>query len=155
MCLSVVLNKNMLSFPVVKVTDILFARAFLEIIAGFITIFFMWLIFMAMGLTPYPADPAQAALAYLATIFLAIGIGSIGGVITSFAPMFATAYALSSILFYLSSGCLFVTTRLPEQIAIPLSYNPVAQCVAWMRTAYFENYSDSEHAVKQKMLHSS
>jgi len=41
-----------------------------------------------------------------------------------------------------SSGCLFVTPNLPDQIAIPLSYNPIVQCVEWMRTAYFENYSD-------------
>jgi capsular polysaccharide transport system permease protein len=142
MSLSVVLNRNMLSFPIVKVTDILFGRAFLEIIAGFFTIFLMWIIFTSLGLSPYPADPAQAILAYLATILLALGVGTVAGVITSFAPMFATAYALSGIILYLASGCLFVTPSFPDQIAIPLSYNPVAQCVEWMRTAYFENYSD-------------
>ncbi|WP_229002036.1 ABC transporter permease [Rhizobium sp. AB2/73] len=142
MSISVVLNKNMLSFPIVKVTDILFGRAFLEIIAGIFTIFLMWIIFISLGLTPYPVDPAQAVLAYLATILLALGVGTIAGVVTSFAPMFATAYALSGIVLYLASGSLFVTPNLPDQIAIPLSYNPVAQCVEWMRTAYFENYSD-------------
>lgn len=142
MSLSIVLNKNMMSFPIVKVTDILFGRAFLEIIAGFITLLLVWLIFIVLGLSPYPADPAQAALAYLATILLAIGIGTIAGVITSFVPMFATAYGLAGIILYLSSGCLFVTPNFPDQIGIPLSFNPVAQCVEWMRAAYFENYSD-------------
>lgn len=142
MSLSIILNKNMLSFPIVKVTDILFGRAFLEIMAGFFTIFLLWIIFLSFEITPYPFDPAQAVLAYLATILLALGVGTIAGVITSFTPMFATAYALSGILLYLSSGCLFVTPSLPDQLAIPLSYNPVAQCVEWMRTAYFENYSD-------------
>jgi len=142
MSLSIALNKNMLSFPIVKVTDILFGRAFLEIIAGFFTVFLMWLIFVSLGLRPYPVDPAQAVLAYLSTILLAVGVGTVAGVITSFAPMFATAYGLSGIIFYLASGCLFVTPSFPDQIAIPLSYNPVAQCVEWMRTAYFENYSD-------------
>jgi capsular polysaccharide transport system permease protein len=142
MALSVILNKNMLSFPVVHVTDILFGRAFLEIIAGFITLILIWIIFVAIGISPYPADPSDAVLAYLATVLLAVGIGTIVGVVTAFLPMFATVYALMSIIFYLSSGCLFVTPNLPDQIAIPLSYNPIAQCVEWMRVAYFETYSD-------------
>ncbi len=142
MSLSVMMNKNMLSFPIVRVTDILFARAILEVIAGCITLLFLWLIFMAMGLSPYPADPAQAIMAYLATILLALGIGTIAGVITSFLPIFATAYALLGIVVYISSGAVFLISNLPDQIAIPISYNPVVQCVEWMRTAYFENYSD-------------
>lgn len=142
MCLSIALNKNMLSFPIVTITDILFARAFLEVLAGCATIFLMWIMFVSLGVNPYPLDPAQAVLAYLSTILLAVGIGTIAGVITAFLPMFATAYALTCIIVYLSSGALFVTPNLPDQIAIPLSYNPIVQCVEWMRSAYFEAYSD-------------
>jgi len=142
MSLSVFLNKNMLSFPIVKVTDILFARAFLEIVAGCITLLLLWIIFVSLGISPYPADPTQAVFAYLATILLALGVGTIAGVITSFQPFFATVYALTGILVYLGSGAVFVTPNLPDQLAIPLSYNPVAQSVEWMRTAYFETYSD-------------
>jgi len=142
MALSIVLNKNMLSFPIVTVTDILFARAFLEVIAGFITLIFVWIIFVCLGLNPYPMDPAQAVLAYLATILLAVGIGTIVGVITSFLPLFVTIYALFSIVVYIASGAVFVSPNLPDQLAIPLSYNPVVQCVEWMRTAYFGGYSD-------------
>lgn len=142
MSLSIILNKNMLTFPIVKVTDILFARAFLEIIAGCITLLLLWILFTSLGLSPYPADPEQAILAYLATILLAIGVGTIAGVITSFLPIFATVYGLSGIIIYICSGAVFVTPNFPDQIAIPISYNPVAQCVEWIRTAYFEGYSD-------------
>lgn len=142
MCLSVILNKNMLSFPIVQITDILFGRAFLEVIAGFITIILLWIIFISMGLSPYPDDPTQAILAYLATVLLALGFGTVAGVISAFAPMFATAWALAGIVFYLSSGCVFVTVDMPDAVSFPLSYNPVLQCVEWMRSAYFENYSD-------------
>jgi capsular polysaccharide transport system permease protein len=142
MAYSVVMNKNMLSFPIVRVTDILYGRAFLEVIAGFITLVFIWIIFTLLGISPYPDDPWQAVLAYLATIFLAIGIGTIVSVIATILPIFVTVYALMTILFYLGSGCLFVTPNLPDQIAIPMSYNPLVQCVEWMRTAYFDTYSD-------------
>lgn len=142
MSLSVILNTNMLSFPIVKVTDILFARAFLEVIAGFITLLFVWIICISLGLSPYPTDPVQAVFAYLATILLAVGVGTVIGVVTSFLPIFVTVYALFTIVVYIASGAVFVTPNLPDQIAIPLSYNPVAQCVEWMRVAYFEGYSD-------------
>jgi len=142
MSLSLILNKPMLAFPIVQVTDILFGRAFLEVVAGCVTLAMMWAILLSLGANPYPIDAEQAVLAYLATILLAVGIGTLVGVITMFLPIFATGYALMGIIFYLTSGCLFVTSNFPDQIAVPLSYNPVLQCVEWMRTAYFENYSD-------------
>jgi capsular polysaccharide transport system permease protein len=142
MSLSLVLNKQMLAFPIVTVTDVLFGRAFLEVIAGCITLATMWIIFISLGLNPYPVDLTQAVFAYLSTVLLAVGVGTVVGVITMYLPLFATAYALMGIVFYLTSGSLFVVSNLPDQIAVPLSYNPAMQCVEWMRTAYFENYSD-------------
>ncbi|MGV1757773.1 ABC transporter permease [Rhizobium sp. A22-96] len=142
MCLSVIMNKNMLLFQTIHITDILFGRAFLEIIAGFITIVLVWIIFTAMGIPPFPDDPAQAVLAYMATVLLALGFGTIVGVTCAFIPMIATAWALAGIIFYLTSGCVFVTIDLPDTATNLLAYNPVLQCVEWMRSAYFENYSD-------------
>jgi capsular polysaccharide transport system permease protein len=37
---------------------------------------------------------------------------------------------------------MFVASNLPDKLAVPLSYNPVLECVEWMRTAYYETYSD-------------
>lgn len=142
MGLSLVMNQPMLAFPVVKVTDILFGRALLEVIAGFLTLVAMWGILVALGDYPYPDNPWDAVLAYLATILLAVGIGTLVGVVTQFLPMFVTIYALTTIIVYLSSGALFVTSAFPDQIAVPLSYLPVVQCVEWMRVAFFETYSD-------------
>ncbi|MFJ6327188.1 MULTISPECIES: ABC transporter permease [unclassified Rhizobium] len=142
MGLSLVMNQQMLSFPIVKVTDILFGRAFLEVIAGCVTLAMIWGIFIAFGDYPYPNDPGDAVLAYMATILLALGVGTIVGVISQFLPMFATVYALMTIIIYISSGALFVTSSFPDQIAVPLSYFPIVQCVEWMRVSYFENYSD-------------
>lgn len=99
-------------------------------------------IFIAFGDYPYPNDPGDAVLAYMATILLALGVGTIVGVISQFLPMFATVYALMTIIIYISSGALFVTSSFPDQIAVPLSYFPIVQCVEWMRVSYFENYSD-------------
>ena len=81
-------------------------------------------------------------LAYLATLLLAVGVGSIIGVLSMITPVFLMAYSILMILVYLSSGTLFVASTLPDQFAIPLSWSPVIQSVEWMRTAYFETYPD-------------
>lgn len=142
MCLSLVLNRPMLAFPVVKVLDIMAARAFLEIIAAFLTLFFIISILLLSGNDPFPRDTFQAVYAYLAVLLLAIGVGSVAGVITMFFPFFATIYSLSMILVYILSGTLFVAAALPEALAYPLSFNPVLQAVEWIRLSYYEGYSD-------------
>ncbi|MCY1740379.1 ABC transporter permease [Ensifer sp. SL37] len=142
MSLSVVLNKPMLAFPVVHVLDILMARAYLEVLAGFLTLAFMVSILLLLGDDPWPADPIQALLAYLSTILLAVGVGILVGVVAVFFNFAVTLYALLMILAYISSGTLFVSAYLPDAIALPLSWNPITQTVEWMRTAYFETYPD-------------
>lgn len=142
MSLSLILNRPMLAFPVVKVLDIMAARAFLEIIAAFLMLFFVFTILLLSGDDPFPHDPFQAFYAYLALLLLAIGIGSLAGVITMFFSFFATIYGLTMILVYILSGTLFVAAALPEALVYPLSFNPVLHAVEWMRIAYYEGYSD-------------
>lgn len=140
MALSVVINRPMLAIPAVKVLDILFARAFLEIIAAFLMVFLTFTILLALGDDPSPFDWEQATLAFLSTILLAIGVGVLAGVITSLLSFFATIYALTLILVYAFSGTLFVVSALPSQLAYALSWNPVMHAVEWMRSAFFPTY---------------
>lgn len=142
MSMSLILNRSMLSFPVVTVVDIMMARAILEVIAAALTLFFMFLVLLALGDNPLPADTYQAVYAYLAVILLAVGVGSLACVFVMLMPFFATIYALMMILVYISSGTLFVASALPERIAYFLSWNPVFHGVEWMRFAYFPGYSD-------------
>ncbi|WP_371814201.1 ABC transporter permease [Ensifer sp. ENS03] len=141
MSYSIILNKPMLAFPAVTMIDIVFARAFLEIIAACLTAFFAFSLLALMGENPYPFDIVEAAYAFLATLLLAVGIGSLCGVISMFFEFFVTLYALFLIIIYISSGTLFVAASMPSQLAEALAYNPVFQCVEWMRSAYFESYS--------------
>lgn len=138
---SLLINKPMLAFPAVTMMDILFARAFLEIIAAFLTLFFTFSLLASMGDDPFPFDIVEAAYAFLATLLLAVGIGILCGVVSMFLEFFVTIYALFLILIYISSGTLFVAAAMPSQVAQALSYNPVFQSVEWMRTAFYESYS--------------
>lgn len=142
MSLSLVLNRPMLAFPVVMVTDVMAARAVLEIVAAFLTLFFALSSLWLLGDDPWPRDVFQATYAYLATILLAVGVGVLAGVVVMFVSFFATIYALAMILIYISSGTMFVASQLPDAISGPLSWNPVVHAVEWMRIAYYDGYSD-------------
>jgi capsular polysaccharide transport system permease protein len=141
MALSLVLHRPMLAFPVVQPSDILFGRALLEALASCIMTFLTFMLLVAFGQNPVPIDMVAATLAFATTLMLAVGTGIWVGVISAIFPLFVTAYTLFTILAYILSGTLFVAAALPAQIAYALSWNPILQCVEWMRTAYFLDYS--------------
>lgn len=141
MSLSIILNRPMLAFPAVTTLDIMGARAFLEIVAGYLTLISIFTILTILGDNPIPYDMEQAVLAYLSTLLLAIGVGSLVSVVVMFVPFFVTVYALFMIVIYITSGTLFIVSALPDEISYILSWNPVVHAVDWMRSAYYPTYS--------------
>lgn len=142
MALSLIQNRSMLSFPHIRMLDIIFARAALEAIAAFVTLLLLFAFLLISGQDPFPSDPTEAVFAYLATLLLAVGIGIVVSVVAMFAPFFVTIYTLFTIVIYMLSGALFVVSNLPDQIAQYLALNPVLHGVEWMKGAYYESYSD-------------
>ncbi|NEI71970.1 capsular biosynthesis protein [Rhizobium lusitanum] len=142
MAFSLLTNKAMLAFPIVNVANIVLGRAFLEILAAFVTVFLVTMSLSAIGENPFPIDWEQATEAYLVTLFLAIGCGFFVSVISLMVPFFLTVYQLLIIALYVSSGVFFVASDLPPSISYILSFNPLLVCVDWLRTAFFESYSD-------------
>jgi capsular polysaccharide transport system permease protein len=141
MAFSIVLNKPMMSMPIVKPLDILAGRAVLELIAACATMAVMVTILWLLGESPFPYNVEGAAEAYFSALYLGVCFGFLAGVITALFPLFSTIYSLSLILTYISSGSMFVANRMPRAIAEALSYNPVLECVEWMRSSYFPTYS--------------
>ncbi|MFB9953201.1 ABC transporter permease [Rhizobium puerariae] len=142
MSISLLMNKPLIYFPSVKMVDILIGRALLEVLAAFLTVAFMFGIAMSLGDDPFPLIPLEAVYAFLASLFLAVGVGILCGVIVMFASFFMNVYSLSLIVLYLASGTIFTASALPEQVGYMLSWNPLLHCVEWMRFAYYEGYDD-------------
>jgi capsular polysaccharide transport system permease protein len=138
--MGVALNRQLLSLPVVKVTDILFARALVEALNAGLVILIVFVIFWALGIDFMPVDIVQASLALLAMMLLGLGLGVVNAIIAAAFPFWITGFALCTILAWLSSGILFVPDALPEAARMPLSYLPWLQGVEWMRSAYYEGY---------------
>jgi capsular polysaccharide transport system permease protein len=112
----------------------------LEIISITIVGLLLFVLVLTFGADPMPDDPPQAVCAVCATIFLAISFGIPNAVISLMLPIWNVATVMIIILAYVSSGILFVPSTLPEQIRVPLSYNPLLQCTEWLRSAYYFDY---------------
>jgi capsular polysaccharide transport system permease protein len=141
--LGIVVNRPLLFFPVVKIMDILFARAIVEVLNAAVIILILFAIFWVYGVDFMPMDLVQASLALLAMMLFGVSFGLINGIIAAAFPFWITASVLLQILLWLVSGVLFVPEVLPEQITAWLAYLPTLQGVEWMRSAYYEGYGSS------------
>lgn len=140
MMLGIVLNRPMLTFPAVKITDILFARALMEVLSAGLVIMILIVIFWAWGINFMPLDPVQAFAALGACMLLGLGVGVINAIIAAAVPMWFTGFSLIIILLWITSGVFFVPHALPEVLRYPLSFNPITHGIEWMRSAYYPGY---------------
>lgn len=140
MMIAVMRNRPLLAFPEVKVLDILFASALLEILAAAcVTIVFIVMAWF-VGIDIVPRDIVQAAYAFGAAILLGLGFGLFNGVIALAFPGWFTGYTLVTIILWGTAGILFVPDALPATLREILAYHPVLQIVEWTRSAYYEGY---------------
>jgi capsular polysaccharide transport system permease protein len=140
MALSTLENKPMLSFPVVRLMDIILARAFLEIMAALLSALFVFCALLAIGSDPFPHNPFDALMAFTVTALFAVGAGIMVSCAVIKLPLFAMVWALVGVVLYLLSGTIFLLTDLPVQVATILAYNPLVHSVDWMRSAFYHGY---------------
>jgi capsular polysaccharide transport system permease protein len=140
MMYSVVLNRPLLSFPEVKVLDLLFASAILELLAASCVTIILIVIGWQFDVPLVPYNITQAAYAFGAAILLGVGFGVLNGVIALAVPVWLTANALITIVLWFTAGVYFVPDSMPEKIRAVLAYHPVLQLIEWTRSAYYEGY---------------
>jgi len=142
MMLALVKSKQLLAFPEVKVLDMLFAAALVEIMTAFSVVIVFLIIAWFSHIDAIPRDIVQASCALGACILLGIGFGLVNGLICLAFYHWYSGYSLIMILFWLTSGVYFVPDALPAVVREPMAYLPVVQLVEWMRSAYYEGYGE-------------
>lgn len=138
--ISVIHTRPLLAFPAVKITDLLFGGACLEVFASCWSIAILALILTAFGIDILPHNPAQAAYAMGSSFLLGFGYGVISGLIGLAFPMWITGSTLAAIVLYLMSGIFYVVDTQPAIVRYYLSFNPLLQDIQWMRSAYYDGY---------------
>jgi capsular polysaccharide transport system permease protein len=142
--LGVMMNKPLLGFPIVKVGDLLLARAILEVLNAAVVVIVTMFILTAMGVSVWPPRPIEAMYALMACIMLGLGFGIVNGVIAGIFPFWFMPFSLFQIVLWLSSGVITVPDELPEPFRYYLSFNPILVAVEWMRSAFYEGYGLNE-----------
>jgi len=135
-----VMNKPLLAFPIVSITDLLLARALLEMIGSLLMAVSLCTILASLGVDFIPRDIPQACYAWGAVILFGLGMGTINSIIGMAFHGWLIGYSLVIIILYVSSGILFVPDAIPDPYRYWLSFNPVLHAVTWMRSAYYPGY---------------
>lgn len=135
--LGLLLNKFLLSFPTIKIIDVILSRCIIEIVNMTSVTLCTIIILLIIGVSPVPFDVTQAFYAMIANIALGVGFGLINAVITLAIPAWITGFALFTILMWLLSGVLLSPDGLPTTARYILSFNPSLQGVEWMRSAFY------------------
>ena len=142
MQLSVVMTRPLLAFPQVKVLDVLFASAVLEILSSCCVILILLVLAWFFDISVMPRDIVQAFCAFGAAVLLGFGFGMLMGVIALAAPAWMAIYGLLMIALWITSGVVFVPDFLPEPARSMAAYHPVLQVIEWTRSAYYEGYGE-------------
>jgi capsular polysaccharide transport system permease protein len=149
--LGIVMNRPLLSFPVVKVTDIVFAGALIELLNAGLVVLIVFAIFSVLDIDFMPRDVVQASLALLSMMFLGLAWGVVNAIIAAAVRVWFFVVILFQIVLWVLSGIVFVPDALPEAVRTPLSYLPTTQGVEWMRSAYYEglgaNFLDKTYVI--------
>lgn len=140
--LCIVQNRPLLSFPVVKAIDLIMGRIVVEVMTVFyVLILFLLLLFLS-GVDIMPLDVEQAIFAILASVYFAIGLGIINAILLALTRAWMAIYLGSIIGAYITSGALVMPSNFPPNLLYWISFNPLFQCVEWLRSAYYEGYGD-------------
>ena len=137
-------NKPLLLFSVVKTVDMIIARGILEILtACAVTMVFGLMLYVA-DVDFTPLDTGEAVMAVLASIYLGVSIGFVNALFFMIFRMgWAIVFIVIFILMYATSGALILSSSLSQEVRDVLWFNPIFQCVEWLRSAYYDAYSGS------------
>jgi capsular polysaccharide transport system permease protein len=139
---SLIMNRPLLAFPAVKILDIVFGRAALEMMAACCMVTVLVSIALIAGEDIMPHDVVEAAAAMGAALLLGLGFGLLSALISLALVSWTIIYTLIVISFYLLSGIVFLPHALPQELREPLSWIPTLHLVEWMRVAFFDGYPD-------------
>jgi len=133
-------NRPLVSIPVIKPLDVLAAQAIVYIIISFwVAVLFMFILYL-FGADVMPRRLDEAICAFLATIYLGVAIGCLGGVMFAISKVWIAIQILGGIVMYVLSGALWPPGHYPKQVIAIIWYNPLFHCVEWVRSAYYDDY---------------
>ncbi|VGO17410.1 Polysialic acid transport protein KpsM [Pontiella desulfatans] len=133
-------NKALLTYPVIKETDTLFARCILITSTYLVIMVLFYGVLIACGLASFPARPGQLMLAFCSISLLGFGFGTLNAVLLSKWDSWQYIENILTRPLIFISAVFYVPSALPAEAVAVLRWNPVLHLVEWVRVAYYSDY---------------
>jgi capsular polysaccharide transport system permease protein len=140
--LALMTNSPLLRFSRVKIIDLFVARGLLETANGMAVSAIVCLaLFIATGEFT-PRDPLGFVCALLLTLYLGCGWGAYNALIAHKFHFWSLAFNLFFPLLWIVAGIAVNNHGFPNPYPRILAFNPLFQCVEYIRYSYYEGYPD-------------
>ncbi len=135
-------NKSLFLFPVVRVFDVITARAIVEFLTAFTVVIIFCSVLMVFGVEIVPNNVPDWAYAVIATVYLSICMGFVNTIVSSLFRMWHVMFVLLMFLMYATAGVFVLPSTLSAEVRDVMWFNPLLHCVEWIRSTYYEGYGD-------------
>ncbi|WP_256371999.1 ABC transporter permease [Ensifer sp. NM-2] len=136
------MNRALFLFPVVKVFDVIVARAVVEFVTSFIVVTVVFVSAGLSGIDLLPLDKFTLASGIVAIIYFSISLGFVNVVLSSIFRMWNIVFIFMMLGMYMTSGLFAVPSSMPTAMRELVWYNPLLHAIEWIRSAYYEGYGD-------------
>ena len=133
-------NRALLAYPRITFLDALLARLALNVLTQFM-VHLIVLCFILLVLNPTTTfDFGKIAIAYLLTVALAVGIGTLNSFLIVAFPVWQAAWAILNRPLFLVSCVFFIFESIPRPYDAWLWFNPLVHIAGLMRDGYYPFY---------------
>jgi capsular polysaccharide transport system permease protein len=139
--MTIMFNHNLLMFPIVKTTDLIFARAFVEIMSSLMVVVVFVFTLWSFDVDIMPPDMPEAIAAILASIYLGVSLGVLNVILCTISKLWLSLFIVVMVISYGTSGVSTLQLNLSDNAKFFLSFNPILHLVTWLRTAYYGDYA--------------
>jgi ABC-type polysaccharide/polyol phosphate export permease/Flp pilus assembly protein TadD len=133
-------NRGMLQLPDITPTDLLVAKAIVELFTMAVVLLIFAAIFVALGLPGIPDRPGPVLAAFALTWGLGLGLGAIYASFLEFGKLVETVFIVLIRATYFTSGIFFLPSAVPENLRVYLYWNPFVHLVDLSRAGYYPFY---------------
>jgi len=140
MVASISANKALLAYPPVKPPDVIIARFLLEMLTMSVLIVLFFAMMAWIVNTEVILYFDRFLIATGALFLLCAGMGTFNAVFSIIWPAWEKIWGFTGLPLLILSGVFFVPSSMPPKYQHWLSFNPLLNCVEWMRTATYLTY---------------
>jgi capsular polysaccharide transport system permease protein len=137
---SIVMSRPLLSFPRVKIMDVILARTILEVLGACVVCAIVALALLALGYEFEPHDFAMLLGGFGLAVYLGVSVGILSALVAGVWPGSLYLTSLVNISLWASSGTFFLPDMMPEVIRNVLWFNPLLHSVELVRTGYYADF---------------